>query len=308
MNVSCSLDVTHCPLCQQSHARAVPFNRCAELGVEWRYHLCRDCGLVYQSPQMNDEELTSFYSADYWRYQGQAFSPDAEQTALQSARAQHLLSQVPADFAVDRFLDIGCAAGFILRAARERFAADVTGVELSDPFREYCLKNGLRVYPSTEALIAAGEPRFDCITMSHVLEHIRQPVEFLAQLRTTLLKPTGLLVLEVPNLYAHKSFEPAHPICFNEKTLQAALRVAGFETRSLLVHHHPRTDVDRPLYISAVAAPIAASAKQHRFDPPNPWLERVKRAYISKRGPWWKQVLKGTRIGVTSLFQSDLQY
>jgi 2-polyprenyl-3-methyl-5-hydroxy-6-metoxy-1,4-benzoquinol methylase len=300
MDISCSLNVTHCPLCQQAHERSVPFNRCVEHGVTWRYHLCRDCGLVYQSPQMTDEELSRFYSADYWKTQGQSVRPDAEQTALQTGRAQHLLSQVPADHEVKRFLDIGCAAGFILREARNRFACDVVGVELSDPFRKFCQDDGLQVYASTEALLAAGEARFDCITMSHVLEHIRRPIEFLEQLRTNLLQPNGLFVLEVPNLYAHKSFEPAHPICFSEKTLRATLTAAGFETQSLLIHNHPRQEVARPLYISAVAAPLALKPGEPkptlRFDRPSPLLERVKRA------------LKGARIGVTSLFQNDLEY
>lgn len=310
MTVSCSLEVTHCPLCDRPHAESVPFNRCTELGVDWRYHLCRACGLVYQSPQMNDQELAEYYAADYWRHQGQDQTPDAEQVALQSTRARNLTSLVPGDYRVQRYLDIGCAGGFVLREAERRFGADVVGVELSDPFRTHCQSQGLRVFASTEALIASSEPRFDCISMSHVLEHIRRPVEFLRQLREKLLKQNGLLLLEVPNLYAHRSFEPAHPICFSAKTLEATLASAGFETRSVREHSEPRPEVNRPLYLTALAAPLTAESQNCtvRFDPPNPWLERVKRAYISKRGAWWRRALKGFRIGATSLFKSDLQY
>jgi SAM-dependent methyltransferase len=264
---------------------------------------------------MDDTELQTYYSADYWKSHGQIVRPDAEQTALQTARAEFLLRQVPAGFQVQRFLDIGCASGFILRTAQQLFQSTVVGVEMSDSFRQFCQQGGLNVYPSTEALIAAGEPRFDCITMSHVLEHVRRPVEFLQQLRTSVLKTDGLLILEVPNLYAHRSFEPAHPICFNEATLRATLQAAGFETNSTTLHNHPRTDVDRPLYLTAVAAPLPvergegeSSTKALRFDPPSPWLERVKRAYISKRGARWRQVVKATRIGVLSLFNNDLEY
>jgi 2-polyprenyl-3-methyl-5-hydroxy-6-metoxy-1,4-benzoquinol methylase len=310
MPVSCSLEVTHCPLCQQPRANSVPFNRCRELGVDWRYHMCRNCGLVYQSPQMNDQELASYYAAEYWKLQGQDRAPDDDQAVLQSTRARNLTELVPADFRVHRFLDIGCAGGYLLREAAKRFDADVVGVELSDSFRQHCQSQGFRVYASTEALADANEARFDCISMSHVLEHIRQPVEFLERLRTSLLSPAGLLLLEVPNLYAHRSFEPAHPICFSEKTLAATLARAGFEMRSLRVHSEPRPEVNRPLYLTALAAPVPAGSKsrQVRFDPPNPWLERVKRAYISKRGAWWRRALKGIRIGAVSLFQSDLQY
>lgn len=310
MPASCSLEVTHCPLCQRPHTESVPFNRSRELEIDWRYHLCRNCGLVYQSPQMNDQELAAYYANDYWSLQGQDHEPDAEQTALQSARARHLTSLVAEDAGVRRFLDIGCAGGFVLRAAASRFGAEVVGVELSDPFRQHCQSLGLRVYASTEELLAAGEPRFDCISMSHVLEHIRRPVEFLVRLREQLLQPDGKLLLEVPNLYAHRSFEPAHPICFTAKTLTATLASAGFETSHVQVHSEPRPAVNRPLYLTTLAVP-AREAKQLqtvRFDPPNPWLERVKRAYISKRGAWWRRALKGLRVGVTTLFHADLNY
>lgn len=310
MPASCSLEVTQCPLCQRPHQESVPFNRSRELEIDWRYHLCRSCGLVYQSPQMNDRELAEYYANDYWSHQGQDREPDAEQTALQSARARHLTSLVPEDVRVNRFLDIGCAGGFVLREAHRRFAAEVVGVELSDPFRQHCQAQGLRVYATTEELLAAGEQRFDCISMSHVLEHIRRPVEFLVRLREQLLHPEGKLLLEVPNLYAHRSFEPAHPICFTAKTLTATLAAAGFETSHVQIHSEPRPAVNRPLYLTTLAVPARGAQKLRpvRFDPPNPWLERVKRAYIAKRGAWWRRALKGLRVGLTSLFRTDLAY
>lgn len=307
MNITRSLFVECCPLCAEDHARAAPFNRRVDCGVEWRYYMCRHCGLVYQSPQMTDEELARFYGDDYWKTQGQIDAPDEEQVRLQQGRAEHLTGIVPSEHKVRRFLDIGCAAGFLLREAKRRFAADVVGIELSDPFRAYCRGQGHTVYRTVDELLAAGEDKFDCITMSHVLEHLRDPVAFLMRLRRDLLRPTGLLALEVPNLYAHNSFEAGHPICFNEKTLRAALTKAGFATQKLLIHNHPRYEIRRPLYISALAAPTA-SAPILRFDPPNVWRERVKRAYTNKGGPWFRRVLKGARIGALSLFKSDLRY
>ena len=144
--------------------------------------------------------------------------------------------------------------------------------------------------------------------MSHVLEHVAQPVSFLSHLRQSYLAPTGYLLLEVPNLYAHRSFEATHAICFTEKTLRATLARAGFATRALQIHNLPRSDVDRPLYISALATPSPDEADRSQFQRPNVWLERVKRAYIAKGGPWPRRVLKGLRIGVTSLAVRDLQY
>ena len=307
MNVTRSISVERCPLCRQDHQHAAPFNRRVDCGVEWRYFMCRRCGLVYQSPQMNDEELARFYGSEYWKTQGQIDTPDDEQVRLQQGRAEHLTALVPAEHTVERFLDFGCAAGFLLREGQRRFGATVVGVELSDPFREYCRQEGFSVYRTIDDLVEAGEEKFDCITISHVLEHLRDPVELLVRLRLDLLRPAGLLALEVPNLYAHNSFEAGHPICFNEKTLRLALAKAGFAVEQLLIHNHPRREINRPLYISALAA-RAAAAPQLRFDPPNVWRERVKRAYTHKGGAWIRRVLKGARIGAMSLFNQDLRY
>jgi 2-polyprenyl-3-methyl-5-hydroxy-6-metoxy-1,4-benzoquinol methylase len=305
MLASCSLHVDHCPLCGQDHSLSAPFNRRTDCGIEWRYHICRNCSLVYQSPQMTEAEAADFYGSDYWKLWGQVNAPDEEQTKLQQARAEHLLGLIPPELIVNRLLDIGCAAGFVLREAHRKFSAIAIGVEPSESFRAFCASDGFQVYRSTDDLLGAKEAPFDCITMSHVLEHLRDPVGTLRTLRHELLTDQGVMAIEVPNLYAHRAFEAGHPTCFSPDTLRATLAAGGFATRELIVHNHPRIEIDRPLYISALAVPADV---QVRFDRPNVWFERVKRAYTAKRGAWFRRAWKGTHIGVSSLFVDDLTF
>lgn len=305
MLAACSLHVEHCPLCGHDHAQAVPFNRRTDCGVEWRYHICRNCSLVYQSPQMSDQEAADFYGGDYWKLWGQGDSPDDAQTRLQQARAEHLLGLIPDTRKVNRLLDIGCAAGFALREAQRKFGAVAVGVEPSESFQQFCCREGFQVFRSIADLRASDQQRFDCITMSHVLEHLRDPLNTLRVLRRELLAPGGVLAIEVPNLYAHRAFEAGHPICFTENTLRATLAAAGFATRELIVHNHPRQHNRRPLYLSALAAPADVPVS---FQRPNVWLERVKRAYTAKGGAWFRRAWKGTRVGVQSLFVNDLKF
>jgi SAM-dependent methyltransferase len=78
---------------------------------------------------------------------------------------------------------------------------------------------------------------FDVITMWHVLEHVMNPVEVLAELRS-LLKPDGVLVVSVPNFASWQSevFKggwfhldpPRHVLQFEPDTLADCLRRAGF--------------------------------------------------------------------------------
>jgi len=78
----------------------------------------------------------------------------------------------------------------------------------------------LTVYPSLDDLGQADGGRFDLVSMAHVLEHIPNPVEYLSDLRERYLTPDGWLLIEVPNLYAHDSFEIAHSIAFSSHTLR----------------------------------------------------------------------------------------
>lgn len=299
--------VQNCPLCAASVEQSAPFNRCIDHDVCWRYVVCKQCGLVYQSRRIRDDALEAHYADEYWEHQGQAGQPDASQIALQSGRAENLLNCLGTDFELRRLLEIGSGAGYLLRAARERFGAEAVGVELSRQFRDFCHQDGLEVYAYLNEVDVAQRGRFDAIAMSHVLEHVAEPVSFLKHLRTEYLADQGRLLLEVPNLYAHRSFEATHTVCFTEKTLEKALTKAGYRLQHLSVHNAPRTSIDRPLYITAAAGP-SDQAEDVSFERPNVWLERVKRAYIAKGGPWPRRLLKGVRIGVTSLAVQDLQY
>src|SRR5204863_5429491 len=75
--------------------------------------------------------------------------------------------------------------------------------------------------------------RFDVITMYHALEHVEDPVGILSTLREW-LSDGGRLLVEVPNVEARcihprHRFHFAHFYNFNQATLEAVGRRAGFE-------------------------------------------------------------------------------
>jgi uncharacterized protein YbaR (Trm112 family) len=55
--------VTRCPLCE--NFRSLSFDRREMRGYLVEYRLCRDCGLVYQSPRMTEVESAAFYAEEY---------------------------------------------------------------------------------------------------------------------------------------------------------------------------------------------------------------------------------------------------
>jgi SAM-dependent methyltransferase len=218
--------------------------------------ICSTCGLVYQSPRMTYAELSIFYKIEYRRlYQG-AEQPDAKDLAVQAGRAEALLAfcdgRLPV---VKRHLDIGCSAGFLLQRFKGAYGCRVTGVEPGDLYRKYARSKRLRVFATLDELRARDKKRFDLISLAHVLEHLPDPGGYLSDLREHLLTKNGCLLVEVPNLYAHDSFEVAHLVSFSEHTLRQMLGKAGFEVVALEAHGRPRSRL-LPLYLTALARPV----------------------------------------------------
>jgi 2-polyprenyl-3-methyl-5-hydroxy-6-metoxy-1,4-benzoquinol methylase len=140
-------------------------------------------------------------------------------------------------------LDIGASSGMLLETMKQEFGAIVTGVEPGDAYRALAEGKGIRMYPSIEALAATQPQHFELVTLMHVLEHLEQPLQVLKQIKEELLSKDGLLLVEVPNFYAHDSYELAHLSCFTRHTLLELLRQAGFELVAFRQHGMPRSEI-----------------------------------------------------------------
>ncbi len=250
-----SINVDQCPLCGSRHS--TPFDQRQFRGQQVTNRTCTDCGLVFQSPRMTENELDSFYQEEYRRlYQGSP-GPGAKDLVVQAGRAASLLSFVRGYItALTRHLDIGCSAGLLLQQFQAAYGCQSAGVEPGTHYRQYAQDAGLAVYASLEELGAAGQPRYDLVSMAHVLEHLPQPVEYLDNLRQEMVAPGGWLLLEVPNLYAHDSFEVAHLVAFSPHTLRQTVQKAGFEIVALKQHGLPHSG-RIPLYLALLARPAA---------------------------------------------------
>jgi SAM-dependent methyltransferase len=96
------------------------------------------------------------------------------------------------------FLDVGCGMGaYLLAAQREEF--EVLGFEPSSNHAHVATSHlNLPVISDYFSLEKVGDRRFDLIMLSHVIEHIYSPKEFLHDLMAT-LKPGGALIVVTPN-------------------------------------------------------------------------------------------------------------
>jgi SAM-dependent methyltransferase len=111
-------------------------------------------------------------------------------------------ARVPAS--ARRVLDVGCGAGALgerLGARSERWVVGLT----HDAEEAHIARRRLDavIVADLESGLAlrarAGEPRFDAVVLSHVLEHVREPALILRAVRE-LVDPRGVVVVAVPNV------------------------------------------------------------------------------------------------------------
>ncbi|NID16763.1 class I SAM-dependent methyltransferase [Luteibacter yeojuensis] len=137
-------------------------------------------------------------------------------------------------------LDVGCGNGvFLLRAKAAGW--QVAGVEPDEAAAARASQAGVHVL-ATDLRAIDKSSRFDVITSSNVIEHVPDPLDFLARIYKA-LSPGGLLWLATPNASSpgRKAFgrywrgleAPRHCLVFSPSALLAAVTDAGFEQARL---------------------------------------------------------------------------
>jgi SAM-dependent methyltransferase len=203
---------------------------------------CGDCGLEWRDPFPSADELAATYAGDYFERWG-ADTPEAlaRVRAMKEASYARFLAELVRCGGKGSLLDVGCAHGFLLGAAR-RFGFDVYGVEPNPGAARAAREEfGDRVHAGVLGADAFGGRRFDALTLMDVLEHVPEPKAFLAAARERLV-PGGLLMAVLPNSrslvarvlgrrWPHYAGE--HLFHWSPRTLESLLRRAGFEVRAL---------------------------------------------------------------------------
>ena len=158
-------------------------------------HRCPACGVAQTLPRPPEAQLSGFYPPSYYPTGG--LGPDHYRRWVRPAQREKL-DLLRRFRSSGSLLDVGCGAGFFVRAAREAgFSAE--GLEIGREAVEFGRReNGVQITQG-DLLDAAYSPgAFDVVTLWQVLEHLSRPVATLRRART-LLAPGGILVTAVPN-------------------------------------------------------------------------------------------------------------
>jgi len=204
---------------------------------------CGACGLVHVRDFPFAGDLQHVYGESYYRNTSshvvgyEDYEAD-EANVLETA--QRRLRQISRrKRAPGHLLDVGCAVGFFLEAARER-GWQASGIELSSYAAERArTRVGCDVHCGelTDVRLPAGT--FDVITLWDVVEHMADPLEQLTECRR-IIKPDGLLALSTPDIgslmakltgprWMGFKLADEHLYYFSRATATELLDRAGFE-------------------------------------------------------------------------------
>ena len=209
------------------------------LPAEYNIAICRRCGFVYADPAATQRDYDHFY-CEWSKYDDSATATGSGLSPYDAARlavtASDIARALPSRAA--SILDAGCATGGLLTALREHGFTAVAGLDPSPRCAAACRERGFEAYVGSisTASAPAHMPKFDCVVVSHVLEHVYDIPAFFTAARR-LLAPGGYLYIETPDaaryddyLYApFQEFNTEHINHFSARALENIARRFGFQ-------------------------------------------------------------------------------
>ena len=183
-----------------------------DIGYHHRIQICRDCGFVFASPLLPEDEIFLFYEkmSNYEHPEYNGLRPQAEKNQIYRY-FELLIKKFPAGFK-GKALDIGCATAFGLSLFKSH-GWDVLGIDPSQKCVELSEEYyGVRVIKEFfDPELLQKEKPFDLIILCHVFEHLVNPDKVIKDL-ISLLSDQGIIYIEVPNLL--KPYAPKCYFCF----------------------------------------------------------------------------------------------
>lgn len=238
--------MTDTPL--SANGTAIPCAICGNtqtqtLWIKFGYAIgqCVTCGLIYANPRAPHESILHRYNANYfWHEYLPALGVVDGTFDLDTfdLRYAALLGMMATEVRHGRrLLEVGCGAGFFLKAA-ERAGWTVEGIELSEEGSRFAIERlqiPIRREPAESSTIEPAS--FDVAAMFDVIEHLFDPRAVLSAIARALV-PGGTFVVSTPNIDAASRYllgvdwavlSPLeHVYYFSEDSLRRLLEATGF--------------------------------------------------------------------------------
>jgi SAM-dependent methyltransferase len=206
---------------------------------------CDGCGVDRLAEHICPDD--SFYETEaYRRKLGQDLSTGAYLAAAKELQSFALAAIEPALLKNKTVADVGCAGGSFLDHIA-RVTNRKVAIEPSSIYRDSLTDRGFAVFPYATDAAAEFGGKVDFATSFQVIEHVRDPRDFLARIRP-LLAPGGSLLITTPNRrdilmellpddFPAFFYRVVHRWYFDEDSLANCARRAGFVVDSVRFVH-----------------------------------------------------------------------
>jgi hypothetical protein len=221
--------MTVCPVCGNNSIKDIAtfrsqnpvFSGCSRA-------TCSSCEMVYATP-MPPQSALSEYNARYFSAAHAGKPSSLLALAFFSGIARLRLAFVRRfldghQIVVNHVLEFGPGLGFFAKSWKELYPSGTYSVVETDSSCHKLLQAiGVRIVEASDIV------RSDLVVMSHVLEHVSDPVAFLRS-ATHGLRQGGAVFIEVPcQDWKHKMLDEPHVLFFEKKSMELLLARLGFK-------------------------------------------------------------------------------
>lgn len=196
---------------------------------------CSNCGLVFLGSNSHIDD--SFYQKSNMYTNKPTWEEHLEACRDDDMRRASFLLPLTEGKEV---LDIGCGAGGFLLYSKET-SSRVVGVDLDSLYLSLIADQGIDTFED----ISEVEGKFDVITLFHVVEHLKDPREFLTEVVDRVCKKDSRIIVEVPNandalltVFENKEFKEftywgCHLNLFTENSLLRLVESIGLKVEEI---------------------------------------------------------------------------
>jgi len=236
----------NCPVCGKTSDKHISID----------LHKCVNCSLVFN---VNCKSLSydrDYFISEYQCQYGKTYLEDFDNIyRLSELRLDKIFKLLKSKSDERSVLDIGSAAGFFLKAAKDKGIKKLKGIEISNYASDYCRETfSIDVIESPFESAEINE-KFDIITSWFFIEHLMEPLQAMERIYS-MLNDGGVFALAVPSYFGPmfyfdrdgwvKSHPKDHRIDLSPKGAEKILKEIGFKkVKVIKCGYHPERLMSR---------------------------------------------------------------
>ena len=234
-----------CPICKAD----------SNIKISADLYKCSLCNLIFNINFKSLHYGRDYFISEYESQYGKTYIDDFENIyGLSKIRLKQIMGLLKNKDDIS-ILDIGSAAGFFLKAAKDYGIKKLKGIEISNFAAEYCKTNfSIDIIVSSFEEIEISE-KFDIITSWFFIEHLINPLDELKKIYM-MLNDGGVFAMSVPSFYGPMfrfskdqwiaSHPKDHRIDLSPSSAKKILKDIGFKKIKIKIcGYHPERVVRR---------------------------------------------------------------